>query len=668
METLADRRWDVRFEPDERLLVLRSRDGRVALRASCSLEVSGQRLTPAEAAQVSVTTAADGEQPATIALVFRTLAGGAGILSSQTEPEIQWTLSVALSDDGATVETTSQIANCMPYPISLGRCSLLDIAPGCGRVELVGDDGSAVFLQTTGSTDRALVRRAADGKGEKWSRTLLHLVSHAAGRALHLGFITFDRQTTVHTFTYEAGSGLTSLQSTCDFEGYELPAGETVRSETLMVEAREDFHASLHEWADRAARHYQPRIWPKTPAGWVGWSWVDGFNVECYEDVVIRNVRAIRRRLAGFDIEYVWVSIGNLKDGLPGDWLGWDFRNFPHGHEWLIAQLGELGFRLGLWCGAFWMCGALTEKVGELRDAMLRRGGEPVVASPRWDYGASGLLEPEERPCLYSLDPTHPKTLAHLRHVFQTYREWGIRYYMVDFLNAVSGATPGHVPYDAYHDKSVIKGPEVLRTGLREIREAAGPDTYLLSSSGPTLQNVGYVDACRVGSDYGEGRALSPDSHFYPATFVINSPDFWTSHNYASDNMAATYFTHRKLYLNDSGNVMTLDKPMPLCEAQIVATIFGLSGGPVMLGDDIDRIAEERLALIKKVFPRTPDVAKPVDLFDSPYPDYPKVFHQHVKTEWDEWDVIGVLNYGDEPLVAPIALDRLVRVAPILFS
>jgi hypothetical protein len=40
-----------------------------------------------------------------------------------------------------------------------------------------------------------------------------------------------------------------------------------------------------------------------------------------YEDVVRRNARAIREKLGGFDIEYVWVSIGNLAGRRPGAWL-----------------------------------------------------------------------------------------------------------------------------------------------------------------------------------------------------------------------------------------------------------------------------------------------------------------------------------------------------------
>ena len=43
---------------------------------------------------------------------------------------------------------------------------------------------------------------------------------------------------------------------------------------------------------------------------------------------------------------------------------------------------------------------------------------------------------------MYALDPTHPKAQAFLRDVFTTYRRWGVRYYMIDFLDAITGASP----------------------------------------------------------------------------------------------------------------------------------------------------------------------------------------------------------------------------------
>lgn len=565
-------------------------------------------------------------------------------------------LTVVRSADGRTLTLQAALRNEGPEPVALGTCRLLEISAGRGAAALRGDDGRAVYLRSTGATGPARVHRCAEGEG--FARTLLHLVSHEADRALTLGFVSFDRQTTHHTFTYGAG-GLTALQAVCDFEGWELPAGSEVETELLTAEVSDDHFCGLERWADRVQARYAPPVWPKSTGGWLGWAWVDAFNHEVYEEAVLRNCRAIRERLPGHDLEYVWVSIGNLKDGLPGNWLEWDCNNFPQGPRYLVTELGKLGFKLGFWCAPFWLTDADPERFAARRDLMLTRGGEPVISRGEWQYGKSGELPPGERPKLYSLDPTHPRTKEFVANVFATYREWGIRYYMVDFLNAVSGSCEGFA-YDGYYDRSVSPGPQVLRQGLAVVREAAGPDTYLLSSSGPTFQNTGYINAARVGNDYGEGRALYPNSYFYPATFVINSANFWTSHKYASSNMAGAYFTHRKLYVNDSGNVMTVDKPIPVCEAQIVATIFGLGGGPVMLGDDLTNITEDRLALIRKVFPRTTECAKPLDLFESLAPeDYPKLFWQHVEADWGEWELLGVLNYTDEPLVLPVPLARL---------
>lgn len=624
-----------------RLLEVELADGSVTLAFAPSLQANGHDCGLPDA----TVEAPAGNLPDTLDLPLRF-----------HTPPLDWTLQLQRADEGRTLLFAATIFNPGPEPVRLGECRLIQITPDHGKLEIVGDDGGAVFLEVSGTSRPTRVKRAASGE-ENMSRTLLQLVSNSAGRAVHLGFVTYDRMETTHRFTYDE-AGVNSLSARCDFQDYELAPGQSIHTETLMVQVSDDLHESLHNWTDRVAEHYQPKIWPRIAGGWVGWSWVDALNTENYEETVVRNCRAVRRRLAGFDIEYVWVSMGNLEGGYPGNWLEWDYTNFPSGHEHLIKELSDLGFKLGFWCGAFWVCEGVPEKMALLADATLRKGGKPAVAVPHWNYGVSATSPLDQRPAIYSLDPTHPKARDFIANVYETYRQWGIRYFMVDFINAIAYPNEG-IPYDEHHDKSVIRGAELLRTGLKIVRDTAGPDTYLLSSSGPNLQNVGLMDACRMGNDYGEGRAINPESFFYPASFVINGANFWTSHSYASGNMAGYYYTHRKLFINDSGNVMTVDKPVPVCEAQIVATIFGMCGGPVMMGDDIDRISEERLALVKKVFPRTPEIATPIDLFDRPLPDYPRVFHNHVNTTWGEWEVVSVLNYEDEPLTLPIPLERL---------
>ncbi len=510
--------------------------------------------------------------------------------------------------------------------------------------ETVQLSADAVALVMSGWQGPSVVKRV---RGEKplWSKTLVQLSDGKA--AWQTGFVTFDRVATEHEIRWDESRNSIVVVSYCDFEGYRLAPGAEIATETLRIERGTDPYVALEHWAEAVAAHYRPPLWPKIPAGWVGWSWVDSFNIERYEDVVRRNAQAVRKKLAGFDIDYIWVSLGNLEDRRPGNWLRWNRKLFPSGPEALITELGRLDFQLGLWAGAYWLNSEL-EDYERLKDAVLLRDGQPITV-PSSQWGTS-----------YILDPTHPKTQEHIRRVFETYRRWGVRYYMIDFLNAIGGSTPGTYRPDGFFDRSLVPGPETFRQGLQAIRAAAGEDTYLLSSTGPTMQGVGLVNAARVGTDYGEGRPLDGEGKgFYPGTFVINNASYWTSHRRATDAWATHWFMHRRLFLADSGNVLTVDKPLPLADAEIASTIFGMNGGPLMLGDDIDRIDPSRLEMIRQVFPRLPEAGRPLDLFEAPDPEYPKTFHLHVAREWGEWDLVAVFNYGKESLQPVIDFLRL---------
>ncbi len=559
-------------------------------------------------------------------------------------PAVEWRIEFQKGPTDSSAFITSSIRNLSGAAVTLRRCRLVDVS----ALNLGLSPERAVAFIESGSQRTSPVTRLGAMEKPRQSRTLVEIYNPASHSAVHLGFVNYDRISTVHELAWDKARGVPTLSTYCDFEGYTLPAGATVATERLRLAIGTDPYADLDTWADLVKAEYKVSIWPRIPAGWVGWSWVDGFNIERYEDVVLRNARAVRERLPGLDIEYLWVSIGNLEDKQPGNWLRWNYKLFPSGPQTLISDLSKKDFKLGLWCGAFWLSSKLKPEVEKFRDALLLSGGK-LLAVPHREIGE-----------VYALDPTHPKTQAFLKDVFTTYRQWGVRYYMIDFLDAISGAVPGnHIP-DGYHDRSLIPGPQAYRAGIKVISDAAGKDTYLLPSTGPTLLNVGLVAANRVGTDYGEGRALDgPGKGFYPGTFMINRAEYWTSHRAATNALAGNYFTHRKLYLADSGNVMTIDKPIAESDARITATIFGINGSPVMLGDDIGRMSESRLAMIKQVFPRLPEAAHPLDLFEKPEPGWPETFHLKVKRDWDEWDLVAVFNYRSKVLEEDIAFERL---------
>ncbi|MBA2389466.1 MAG: hypothetical protein H0V67_04335, partial [Geodermatophilaceae bacterium] len=77
--------------------------------------------------------------------------------------------------------------------------------------------------------------------------------------------------------------------------------------------------------------------------------------------------------------------------------------------------------------------------------------------------------------------------------VFGALRDIGIDFLKLDFLYA--GAL------DGMRSDPDITGIAAYRRGLQVIREAAGPDTYILGCGAPLLPSIGLVDAMRISPD-----------------------------------------------------------------------------------------------------------------------------------------------------------------------
>lgn len=566
--------------------------------------------------------------------------------------QIEWI--VVLSEDESSLTVESTLANHGPEPVKLGKAYLLD-----SESVVYGqpaDDVVALPWQVWG---RLIVYPLSDDDMPGLAKVKVQFYNRSRKEALQAAFTTFQRADTEILLERHQGA-LTGLKAYCNFSGWELQPGKKTDTETFRLAVGSDPLEQLRGWADIVARNTAANVWQDTPIGYLGGAWVDTINGEQgYETITYENLEAINNRLGGLGIRYLWTSIRNIEGGLPGNWLKWNHRLIPSGREPFIQNVQDRGFIPGFWVGPFYLCSMLTDLMEELSDAILKQpDGTPLIVCNEWRHGDAGRIPRKDRPCLYALDPSHPKVLEFIRKVFETYHEWGVRYYMVDFLEAGAGNIH-RFPYKEHYDKSLVAGAEAYTNFLRVMKKAAGKDAYLLSSTGPSLHHAGILDGVRTGNDFGEGRPLSQEAFFYPATYVINNLSFWTGAEYALGNQAATFHTHRKLYLNDSGNVLTVDKPLPLSHARIHATIHAFSGGPSMLGDDIRQISDERLSLLRKTLPRSKDIGIPIDLFDSPRQVGPRLFHRRVDAKWGTYDVVAAYNLASEPPDIDLDLTRL---------
>jgi alpha-galactosidase len=290
-------------------------------------------------------------------------------------------------------------------------------------------------------------------------------------------------------------------------------AGDTVRVSAdgevtvAVLDGAGGLDGALARWADgfAAAAGVGPLRPP--PTAWC--SWYHYFERVTQADIE-ENLQALDT--LGLDIDVVQIDDGYQAE--IGDWLLLSDR-FPS----LAAEVASIrgaGRRAGIWVAPF--------LVGE-RSVLAREHPDWLVGGP-----SPGTGWPDQR--LAALDVTRPGAEAYLREVFGTFRDLGIEYFKIDFVYA--GAMEGRRAQDG------LSGVEAYREGLAIIREAIGPEAYLLGCGAPILPSVGLVDAMRVGPDIAH--------HFEPQDGDLSQP----SQRAAAQNSRWRAWQHGRFWVNDA--------------------------------------------------------------------------------------------------------------------
>jgi alpha-galactosidase len=351
-------------------------------------------------------------------------------------------------------------------------------------------------------------------------------------------------------------------------------------------------------------------------SGWCSWYYY-------YQNITAKEVRKNLEALTGLQPRLP-LSLVQIDDGFEsqiGDWF--DFQpGFPEGVAPLAAEIRRAGFTPGLWLAPFIVHpdSRLFKEHPEyiLKDAR----GRPVNSGFNWNVTTTAL------------DLTLPEALDYACRTVQTaVDEWGFPYLKLDFLYA--GALPGR------HRDPKLSRAQVFRKGLEALRQAAGPSTYLLGCGTPMGTSVGIFNAMRIGADM--AGSWEPDYKGIKI-FFRNEPHMPSVRNAIQNALTRSPF-HPRWWANDPDClILRPDTKLTPAEVQLFATVIGMTGGLLLVSDDIPALPPDRLRVAEVLLPGTGQSAQVIDLFDQVTPQRLKL---DLEGPAGKWSVLAWLNLDD---------------------
>ncbi|MBR6470173.1 MAG: alpha-galactosidase [Victivallales bacterium] len=549
--------------------------------------------------------------------------------------------------DGAWHCLTWEFTNQGDTPIQLGSCHLAELhaLPGSGKKDTVYlDSNGGWFAGVIRSTSRLpnmeweywknvfcaeedieWAKNIQDGdisRASHYSLGGMSVYLRPGHPVLFMGFVVPRlRCLAVPYILNDPTTGeVRRLALVNNFAGYLLQPGESITTETALWRDDDNPHRLLEEYADFCVKTRGLKLRHDTPpVGWLSWY---GYRLEITEEECIRVADFVNREYPGFGFKYFQIDLGYNTQNLPGQWFGTN-EHFVKGLEHYCQEMRSRGFTPGIWCAAF--C------VAESSD-FYRKHPDAVT---RWSGDTPGRWFWEPKDPLYYLDPTHPAAQEFVSKVIRHFRQAGMEYFKIDFMNRL-----GRVDCEYHPNHSqIVKGAKAYRLACQTLVDNLAPADYLYTCSNLLFDSVGYASTSMTACDIAntgirQALAEGDDSklNFYRMQFATTM---------------ARYYIHKKfLLLNPDG--ICIAPPADHEEAWFRTLFVGMSGGQVFLGDRFDLAEPESRDYVKRILPPYGEAAKPVDLFRTPYPDgRPEILYLHTPQR----EVIGLFNFGGKKAI-----------------
>ncbi len=411
--------------------------------------------------------------------------------------------------------------------------------------------------------------------------------------------------------TQERGSGSVHSQATdrglkiagrLEYGRLLIRPGQKVVTETFVVGSFTDARVGLETYAELIAKAHHIKL-PKIPNGYCTW-YSDPHGGASNEKALAELGAFCDREMNkyGFDtilVDDQWQGPAVQKGGIMGTGPTGNFTRhdprgpYPSGMKANATMLTGHGLQPGIWFTPFsW----------DPRDPLFKDHQDWFVK--KLDGSLYEVLWAG-----WCLDMTHPDARRFLQDsVGRITQDWGYRYLKPDAMwcgLAAKCTYPGTAYVEdqfgdaVFHDPHMT-GIETYRAGIRTMRKAAGPKTYIAACN--VAQNfrsmggaMGLVDAMRIGPDTGaDWGAILPNFHLG----------------------TRLYFLHNRVWHNDPDCLM-VRAPLTLTQARSFASWIAVSGSLNLVSEWLPGLPADRLDCVKRSMPNTGLAARPLDLFEN---------------------------------------------------
>ena len=613
--------------------------------ARSSLRVDGELLRP-----VGVTIAAT---PGTSGcVVTQTYADGLALeltVSTLTGPAIE--LRGVLRNDGDRDRELNDVvllgiddAGRAAFSAEPARACVLEQGNYWGRVRRIGVSPEDERRQGEPDGVASRVHGASDNV---WA-----IYDPAAPAALIAGFLTSERW--LGRVTTEADASGAVHAWCLGFDGADvlLPAGSRTRLEEAILLVGDDPWHLLCDYGDRVAARHGTVVGTETPVSWCSWY---PYRLGVTEERILETARIAAARLAPLGLSVVEIDLGWQAGNLPSTFD--ENERFPGDLRRLADALEDLGLRLGVWSAPY--------SISAL-DPMAREHPEYLILGADGSPATTGTWFWEPHGDIHILDLTAPGAQAWLRERMTSLADRGVSYLKPDFIGCVA-----HPQARQRHDRRIASGggTEAGRIGARIISEAL-PEATVLNCGGPEMPGTGALPLLYSCNDTG------------------NTGFIGTAFRRRNTLTLACHLWKNRRWGILQPSCLCVGLPGTVEDARLRATIAFLAGGQIDISDTLQSLPEDRWAILTATLPSLGASATPVDLF-APLPAVPfgyeqstrgttacgeagpdeeelpqmppgSVWHLRVQTDWDAWDLVGVLCYAEDADADSPAISRYV--------